>query len=107
MINNSFNDLVLQLIKNSAFCPLCSSNNEKKNQTISAQILDKNEDNASFYLRCNNCGASMISIISTDNNVGGGVVFLTDLTPEEILKFKEKSPITVKDLKDIGYLINN
>ncbi|HOC96342.1 MAG TPA: hypothetical protein PLM63_00295 [bacterium] len=107
MINNSFNNLILQLIRNSAFCPLCSSNNEKKNQTISAQILDKNEKTASFYLKCNNCGASMISIVSTDNNMGSGILFLTDLTPEEILSFKEKTPITTKDLKDIGYLINN
>jgi len=49
----------------------------------------------------------MISIVSTDNNMGSGILFLTDLTPEEILSFKEKTPITTKDLKDIGYLINN
>lgn len=110
MINNSFNDIALQLIKSSAFCPMCSSeNNENRNQSISAQMLDKNDSNATFYLKCSNCGASMISIISTNEamGMGNGILFMTDLNPQEILNFKTKQPINISDLKEIKYLIYN
>lgn len=104
MVNNSFNDIALQLIKSSATCPICSSgmnDSNKKSQTISAQILDKNEDKSIFYLKCNNCKASMISIISTSESGGNAVVFMTDLTPGEISKFRKQQPINIKDVKDI------
>ena len=109
MINNSFNDIALQLIKSSAFCPMCSSenNNEKINQSISAQMLDKNYSNATFYLKCSNCGASMISIVSINETMGNGILFMTDLNPQEILNFKTKKPININDLKEIKYLIYN
>lgn len=86
---------------------MCSSNNEKKNQSISAQMLDKNDSNATFYLKCANCGASMISIISVSENIGNGMVFMTDLSPEEALNFKGKQPINVDEFKEIEYLIYN
>lgn len=103
MINNSFNDIALQLIKSSATCPICSSGTvtNKKNQTISAQILDKDEDKSIFYLKCNNCSASMISIISTSENGGNAVVFMTDLTPGEISRFRKQQPISINDVKEI------
>ncbi len=104
MINNNFNDIALQLIKSSATCPICASgmNSNKKAQTISAQILDRSDDKSIFYLKCNNCKASMISIISTtsDNN-GNAVVFMTDLTPGEISKFRRQQPISIKDVNEM------
>jgi len=103
MINNNFNDIALQLIKSSATCPICASgmNSNKKNQTISAQIIDKSEDKSIFYLKCNNCGASMISIISTSDNNGNAVVFMTDLTLSEVSKFRKQQPISINDVREI------
>lgn len=103
MINNSFNDIALQLIKSSASCPICSANagSNKRNQAISAQILDKNNDESIFYIKCNNCGASMISVISTSENGGNAVVFMTDLTPNEIMRFKKQQPISINDVREI------
>lgn len=103
MINNNFNDIALQLIKSSATCPICASgmNSNKKSQTISAQILDKTEDKSIFYLKCSNCKASMISIISTSDNNGNAVVFMTDLTPGEISRFRRQQPISINDVEEI------
>ncbi len=105
MINNNFNDIALQLIKSSATCPICASNTSisptKKTQAISAQIIDKTDDKSVFYLKCNNCKASMISIISTSENGGNAVVFMTDLTPGEISKFRKQQPISINDVKEI------
>ncbi|MEZ7821123.1 MAG: hypothetical protein QMB51_02335 [Patescibacteria group bacterium] len=103
MINNSFNDIALQLIKSSATCPICASGagSNKKTQAISAQMIDKSDDKSIFYLKCNNCRASMISIISTSDNGGNAVVFMTDLTPGEISKFRKQQPISINDVKEI------
>jgi len=112
MNNNPFNEIALQLIKSSAFCPICSNNGQenvipKKNQSINAQILEKDESQTTFYLKCNNCNASMISIISTSDNNSNGIVFMTDLNPQEVLSFKKNNPINLKDVKEIQYLIHN
>lgn len=108
MINNNFNDIALKLMKSSAFCPICSSNNvdNKKNHSISAQVLESNEDKNILYLKCSNCGASMISIISLKDNVSAGAtVFMTDLSPKEVMDFKKQMPISIKDIKGIKELI--
>ncbi len=102
MVNNSFDDVALQLIKSSAVCPMChGGRSNKKVQSISAQIIEKTEDKGIFYLKCNNCKASMISVISTSENAGNAIVFMTDLKPEEISKFRKQEPININDVKEI------
>ena len=110
MINNNFNDIALQLIKSSASCPICAAGNSmpsKKGHTISAQILDKDEEKSVFYLKCSSCGASMISTVSASENGGNAIVFMTDLSPNEISKFRKQQPINIDDVKEMQYLINN
>lgn len=102
MINNSFDDIALQLIKTSAVCPMChGGQSNKKVQSISAQIIERADDKGIFYLKCNNCKASMISIISTSESNGNAVVFMTDLTPAEVSKFRKQEPVNISDVKKI------
>ena len=43
----------------------------------------------------------MISIISTSDNNGNAVVFMTDLTLSEVSKFRKQQPISINDVREI------
>jgi len=105
MLDNNFNDITEQLMKSAAVCPLCNNKNKKSSMTV--KLIDRQKDRNIFYAKCNYCGASVISVLDmASSGIGNAVVFLTDLTPAEILNLKDKKPISIDDIKNMKIKTN-
>ncbi len=78
-------------------CPLCgqSYNSEK------IKVLKKKDNAMVLYLVCPKCKSSVMAMI-TANPLGiTSVSALTDVTEEDMERFKNKNPISVDDILEL------
>ena len=84
----------VRLISN---CPLC--------QTIyrpaSTRVLVTREDAHLVHLKCSQCGCGIVALVV--NNLLGisSVGLLTDLTPEDVLKFRHTDSVSADDVIEL------
>jgi transcription elongation factor Elf1 len=72
-------------IKIISYCPLCN----RHYNLLSAKIIAQKDEAHLIYLQCKNCGASIMALIITSSLGISSVGLVTDLTSEDIIRFKK------------------
>jgi transcription elongation factor Elf1 len=78
-------------------CPVCHT----PRRVVKARILEEGETNRLVYLTCSHCQSSIIMLISLGIFGVDSIGLLTDLIPQEVLKFKDQSIVKTNDLIDL------
>jgi hypothetical protein len=95
-----FNKHSIRLVQN---CPVCN----RKYQQNRVQIIDEFGKSFLAYLTCNFCQSNLIvKVISMPQGLVGNAI-LTDLNPEEVLRFSDGTRISGDDILNIHQSINN
>ena len=89
-----FNKHSIRLVQN---CPVC----DRKYQPNRVQIIDEFGNSFLAYLTCNFCQSNLIvKVISMPQGLVGNAI-LTDLSPEEVLKFSDGIKVTSDDILNV------
>jgi len=89
-----FNKHSIRLVQN---CPVC----DRKYQPNRVQIIDEFGNSFLAYLTCNFCQSNLIvKVISMPQGLVGNAI-LTDLSPEEVLRFSDGIKVTSDDILNV------
>lgn len=89
-----FNKHSIRLVQN---CPVC----DRKYQPNRVQIIDEFGNSFLAYLTCNFCQSNLIvKVISMPQGLVGNAI-LTDLSPEEVLRFSDGIKVTADDILNV------
>ncbi|MFW0862213.1 MAG: hypothetical protein ACKKL6_01370 [Candidatus Komeilibacteria bacterium] len=95
-----FNKHSIRLVQN---CPVC----DRKYQPNRVQIIDEFGNSFLAYLTCNFCHSNLIvKVISMPQGLVGNAI-LTDLTPEEVLRFSDGAKVSGDDILNVHQSLSN
>ena len=92
--NHPFLDENLKLV---SYCPLC----ENRYNLLEARVLEENETASLIYIRCRNCQSSILALIFNNQTGVGSVGLVTDLTADEVMKYRSGEGVTENDALDL------
>src|SRR3990167_4098474 len=85
-----------------SYCPLC----ENKHNATEAKILDENEGAKLVHIKCKKCYTSVVAIVFQNALGMSSVGVITDLTSEDVMKFRENEDITSDDVLALHEMLN-
>ena len=81
-------------IKLISFCPLCQA----KQEAMEVKILETTEVARLLHLHCQRCQAAILALVMLSPSGLNSVGMITDLSAEEVLKFKETDNLEADDI---------
>ena len=86
-----------------SYCPLC----ESSYNPMEAKVLGEKEDGHLLHIRCKKCWNSILALVLVSNAGVSSVGLVTDLTFEDVVKFREKpSDVSVDDVISVHELLD-
>lgn len=70
-------------------CPVCNS----RFNPLEAKILQEGEGSHLVYIKCRHCQAAILTLIAANNLGISSIGLITDLSGDDILKFKDAGAI--------------
>lgn len=80
-----------------SYCPLCNM----QYNPLSAKILDERDDAHLVHVECRRCGSLIVALVLTGGIGISSVGLVTDLTSEDVLKFKDQDKIQTDDVIEL------
>ncbi|MFH1867314.1 MAG: hypothetical protein ABIJ81_04520 [Patescibacteria group bacterium] len=77
-----------------SYCPLC----EKSYNPLRARILDERDGAHLVHIQCAECGSSIVALIMASSMGITSVGLITDLTGDDVMKFKDESRLTADEV---------
>lgn len=85
-----------------SYCPLC----ETSYNPMEARVLGEKEDGHLLHIRCKKCWNSILALVLVSNVGVSSVGLVTDLTYEDVVKFREApTEVTVDDVIAVHALL--
>jgi transcription elongation factor Elf1 len=78
-------------------CPLCGQNYDSKK----IKVVERKDGLMIFYLVCPRCKSSVMTMVSASSLGVTSVSMLTDITEEDMERFKNKEPISADDVLEL------
>jgi hypothetical protein len=91
---------VLRLI---SYCPLC----EATYSPLRARILQEREDAHLLHIQCSNCHSSIVALVLSSAIGVTSVGLVTDLTGEDVLRFKDAEALSADQVLSLHHLLNH
>jgi len=86
-----------------SYCPVCESTYE----AVQTQLLWQEGETRAFHLLCKKCNHATLTI-ATSTEVGASAVgIMTDLSYEDVVRFRLNHPVCVNDVIDAHLLFSN
>lgn len=79
-----------------SYCPLCNTHYNP----LAAQILEEREDAHLIHVECRKCGSSIVALVLNAGIGISSVGLVTDLTGDEVLKFRRHENVRADDVID-------
>ncbi|PIS42824.1 MAG: hypothetical protein COT24_01440 [Candidatus Kerfeldbacteria bacterium CG08_land_8_20_14_0_20_40_16] len=79
-----------------SYCPLCNT----QYNPLAAKILEEREDAHLIHIECRRCNSSIVALILTGGIGVSSVGLITDLTSDDVLKFKDADDLNLDDVLD-------
>ena len=99
---NSSEDLASEGIKLISQCPFC----QMKYQPSLTKILEERRGAHLVHLECFNCGSSIVALIISGGLGVSSIGLLTDLTSEDVIRFKNSASVSLDNVIEIHELLN-
>ncbi len=77
-----------------SYCPLC----EAAYNPLRARVLDEHDDAHLLHIQCARCGSSIVALLMSSLVGITSVSLITDLTGDDVLKFKDAGSVTSDDV---------
>lgn len=84
-------------------CPICGT----KYYSADAKILEEKDNGHLVHIQCKKCKSSVVALILASGVGVSSVSLVTDLTSEDVLKFKDSEPIRYDDVIDLHQSLKN
>lgn len=87
-----------------SYCPLC----ETSYNPMEAKVLGEKEDGHLLHIRCKKCWNSILALVMVSNAGVSSVGLVTDLTFEDVVKFREKpAEVTIDDVITVHEMLDS
>lgn len=80
-----------------SYCPLCNM----QYNPLSAKILDERDDAHLVHVECRKCGSLIVALVLTGGIGISSVGLVTDLTSDDVLKFKDVEDVQLDDVIEL------
>lgn len=87
--SNNYNPSPLDNLKLISYCPLCNTHYNPSE----AKILDQKDGAHLIHIECGKCRSSIVAVVITGGIGISSVGLVTDLTGEDVLRFKNQAQI--------------
>lgn len=77
-----------------SYCPLCNAHYNPKE----ARMLDEKNGAHLIHVNCKQCGSAIVAVIITGGIGVSSVGLITDLSAEDVLKFRNGRTLAVNDV---------
>ncbi len=84
-------------------CPLCNV----KYNPLQLRILDEKIDAHLVYITCRNCCAGVVALIMNRGMGVTSVGLITDLSADDVIKFKESKDLRSEDVLELHQLLES
>lgn len=91
---NRFSNDALKLL---SYCPLC----ESSYNPLRARVLEERGDAHLLHIQCSSCGSSVVALLFNSMAGPTSIGLVTDLTSDDVLRFKDQANITVDEVIDL------
>lgn len=95
---NLFNDNTTLI----THCPVCSL----RYDPLEAKILDEGDNSHLVYIKCRSCKSAILAVIMANNLGISSVGLITDLTGDDVLKFRETVAVHCDDVIEVHQFLN-
>lgn len=75
-------------------CPLCNT----QYNPLSAKVLEQRDDAHLVHIQCRRCESSIVAVVVMGGVGVSSVGLITDLTSDDVLRYKDKDSMTDDDL---------
>ncbi|MEK7158588.1 MAG: hypothetical protein AAB733_03395 [Patescibacteria group bacterium] len=84
-----------------SYCPLCNT----RYNPLLAKVVEENDEAHLIHIECRNCGSSIVALVLTGTMGISSVGLVTDLTSEDVQRFKGGNEVTVDDVIDLHQIL--
>lgn len=84
-------------------CPSCNT----KYNPVQAKVLEENGNAHLLFISCKNCGSGVVALITSGGMGVTSMGLITDLSAEDILKFKESEFVSSSDVLKMHKLLES
>lgn len=84
-----------------SYCPLC----EASYNPLRARVLDERDEAHLVHIQCSQCGSSIVALIMSSALGITSVGLVTDLTGDDVLRFKDESPLDADEVLQVYELL--
>ncbi|MFH0951869.1 MAG: hypothetical protein V1838_01635 [Patescibacteria group bacterium] len=82
-------------------CPLCQT----QYNPWQAQVLEERRDAHLVHVKCQKCGSAQVALILAGAVGVSTIGLITDLTPTDVIKFKDSDFVEVDDIMEIHQML--
>ena len=83
-------------------CPICNA----RYRSGELRILEERSDAQLVFVQCRKCRASVLAVVLANQLGVSSVGLVTDLTGEDVLKFRRQSVVSADDVLDLHLALN-
>jgi len=99
---SNYHDHLSERLKFVSYCPLCHAYFSPSE----ARILDGKGDTRLLHVVCRSCSSSIVFLLLIGEVGISSVGLITDLTGEDVLKFKDFEEVTADDVLDVHTMLD-
>ena len=80
-----------------SYCPVC----ETRYNPMEAKLLGEDGETRLLHVQCRKCQNSILALVLVNNVGASSVGLLTDLSYEDVLKFRANKNVNINDVIDV------
>lgn len=92
-----------QGLKTILYCPNCNSHYNP----LDTRVLEEKDNTHLIHLECTECGSSVVALVMTGGLGVTSIGLITDLTPGDVLKFKNSELVSLDDVIEMHSILKN
>lgn len=101
-LHSGANDFNLDSIDIVSYCPLC----ESRRENLTTEILAESSAARLVHTHCENCESFIVSLVLTSSIGVSSIGLVSDLTGEDVIRFKDMPVITYDDALEFYQTVN-
>lgn len=82
-------------------CPVCGLRYEP----LEARVLEESQKSHLVYIKCRHCQSAILALLSASNLGISSIGLITDLSGDDVLKFKKAEAINCDDVIEVHELL--
>lgn len=103
MSSNQRSELWNEGLKLVSYCPVC----ETRYNPMEARMLGQDGETHLLHVQCRKCSSSILSLVLVNEAGASSVGLLTDLSYEDVIRFRSNSAVSLDDVIEVHTYLEN